>query len=253
MNRIAIAALLGLLIGPSSLFGQNKPQLDQKVGNCSVIQNGTGNTASLTCDDIDATLAKQIREILNGTRQSASAAKEISEKLDQLINHLDQEAVPPEVGLRFVYSTDPSLMIVNQSAVVARDIKWMVVLWNRDLPDRNDPLPIPVSTFDWLKGHTEGGPQNLFDSPSVSPLLKQGNHLVGSASVTCPTCSPGRTYIVSIIWGTSGWFSEVENEKSGNVLVPSHFDKESRTKYFEAIEVNVPAEKRIPIPEEATH
>ena len=56
----------------------------------------------------------------------------------------------PDVALRFVYPKSPALVLVNQSAVIARDIKWTVVLWNMDLPDRNDPLPIPVSTFDWI-------------------------------------------------------------------------------------------------------
>lgn len=72
----------------------------------------------------------------------------------------------PEIRLRFVYPKDPSLIVVNHSGAIARDIKWTVALWNMNLPDRNDPLPIPVSSFDWLKPHTEGGPQNLFGTPS---------------------------------------------------------------------------------------
>src|SRR5437867_4452348 len=83
------------------------------------------------------------------------------------------------------------LVIVNSSGSLARDIKWIVVLWNMDLPDRDDPLPIPVSTFDWIKPHQEGGPQNLFSGANVAPLLKPGDRLFGSASVNCPNCVRG--------------------------------------------------------------
>lgn len=248
MDRLTNVVVLWLLVGLSSLaLAQSKPQLDQKVGNCSVIQNGTGNTVSLNCDNIDATLARQIQEILNSTRQNTSAAKGISEKLDRIINHMDQESVPPVVGLRFVYPKSPALLILNESAVVARDIKWTVVLWNMDLPERTDPLPIPVSIFDWLKGHDEGGPQNLFDNPTIIPLLKSGNRLIGSASITCPNCERGRTYLIYIVWGEGGWYSELEGEKSGHIVAPLKFEREALNSYFGLIESAVPAEKRVPI------
>jgi hypothetical protein len=153
----------------------------------------------------------------------------------------------PDVGIRFVYSKSPALVLVNKSDVSARDIKWTVALWNMDLPDRNDPLPIPVSTFDWIRPHEEGGPQNLFDGPLVSPLLKPGNRLFGSAAVSCPECARGRTYIVNIVWGENGWFSEVESEKSGKILIPPNFLKASRIEYFKTLEATVPAQSRMPI------
>jgi hypothetical protein len=118
-----------------------------------------------------------------------------------------------------------------------------------DLPDRNDPLPIPVQTFDWLKGHDEGGPQGLFNSPFVSPLLKDGNRLFGSASVDCPACTRGRTYIVYIVWGQGGWFSEVEKETSGHFLAPPNFLKDSREQYFKALDAATPVNKRVAIQE----
>src|SRR6266446_1456558 len=122
----------------------------------------------------------------------------------------------PEVTLRFVYPKSPALVIMNPSNSVARDTKWMVTLWNMDLPDRDDPLPIPSSTFDWIKPHDEGGPQNLFGSPLVAPLLKPGNRLFGCSIVDCPGCSKGKTYIVYIVWGEGGWFSEFNMDKPGH-------------------------------------
>lgn len=156
---------------------------------------------------------------------------------------------PTDVALRFVYPKSPALIITNLSDSVARDIKWSVVLWNIDLPDRNDPLPIPTQTFDWMKGHDEGAPLDLFSSPLVSPLLKNGNRLLGSALVDCPTCTRGRSYIVYIVWGQEGWFSEVENKMSGKLLIPINFLRESRERYFKALEAMVPEKSRLPIGE----
>jgi hypothetical protein len=153
----------------------------------------------------------------------------------------------PEVSLRFVYPKSPALVIVNSSDSVARDIKWTVVLWNMDLPDRNDPLPIPTSTFDWIKPHDEGSPQDLFDAPLVAPLLKPGNRLFGCASVDCPGCSRGRTYVVYIVWDQDGWFSEISVDKPGRLIIPRNFFRESREAYFKSLEAAVPASARIPI------
>lgn len=187
--------------------------------------------------------------------KSTSTAKQDKERKGETKKEVmlppAQEKVQPSitVALRFVYPKSPALMIINESDVVVRDIKWTVILWNMDLPERGDPLPIPVQTFDWLKGYDEGGPQNLFSSPLVAPLLKPGNRLFGSASVNCPTCTRGRTYIVYIVWGEDGWFSEVEAEKSGKALVPATvpFSRDSREKYFAALEAMVPEQARLPI------
>lgn len=155
-----------------------------------------------------------------------------------------------DVTLRLVHPKSPAIKLVNQSSVIAKDIKWAVALWNMDIPDRDDPLPIPVQAFDWIKPHDEGGPQDLFHSPLVYPLLKQGNRLFGSVSVDCPKCERGRTYVVYIVWGVSGWYSEIRTEKAGKILIPSNnFLKESRSKYFKALEAAVPAQSRIPISE----
>jgi len=152
-----------------------------------------------------------------------------------------------DVTLRFVYPKSPALILVNNSAAIAKNIKWSVAFWNMDLPDRNDPLPIPVSTFDWIKPYDEGGPQNLFSSRIVSSLLKKGNRLFGSVALDCPECKRGRTYIVKIIWGDGGWYAEIENGTPGKLLIPPNFLMESRIKYFKALETAVPEQSRIPI------
>jgi hypothetical protein len=232
----------------ASARAQEKRAVVQQAGDCSVNITGNNNsTASLVCNGVDRKLAEQVQAILNGTRRSESATKEISEKLDQILKQINKEAPPPTMALRFVYPDAPALVLINQSAVIARDIKWTVELWNLDLPDRNDPLPIPVSKFDWLRPNDESGPQNLFSNPQVAQLLKPGNHLFGSASVICPECARGRTYIVSIVWGEGGWFAEVTNEQRGRVLSPRNFLKATRIEFAKELEAEVPAQARTPI------
>ncbi len=154
-----------------------------------------------------------------------------------------------DVALRLIYPKDPALMIMNSSDSLARDIKWTLLLWNMDLPDRNDPLPIPVSTFDWIRAHDQGGPENLFDRPGVSELLKPGNRLFGSASIDCAGCARGRTYIVYIAWGEGGWYSEIDKEKSGHLLVPSNMTRDGRQAYFGQLEALSPSNSRVQIGE----
>lgn len=64
-------------------------------------------------------------------------------------------AAPPNVEARFVYDGDPNLVIMNVSDAIARNIKWAVGVWDLDLPERNDPLPIPIATFDWIRPHVK--------------------------------------------------------------------------------------------------
>src|SRR5277367_4838809 len=69
--------------------------------------------------------------------------------------------LPPDVSLRLVYPESPALLLVNTSPIVARDIKYWAAIWNLDKPDRNDPLPIPAATFDYIRAHETGGPEGF--------------------------------------------------------------------------------------------
>jgi hypothetical protein len=244
ITALSISAIIfGLFFGGRKLFKFHDAHLTAALApKSSTPVSSSPSETHGTTDKAEATPQR------HGTEDKATAKvghpRETSE-----VPKAPAESFPAEVKLRFVYPKSPALVIVNSSDSVARDIKWLVALWNMDLPDRNDPLPIPVSTFDWIKPHEEGGPQALFGSPLVSPFLKSGNRLVGSASVDCPTCTRGRTYFVYIVWGEGGWFAEVESEKTGNVIVPKRFLKEFREAYFAQVEAIVPANLRIPIGE----
>jgi hypothetical protein len=168
-------------------------------------------------------------------------------QIQQAILQSKTSSQQPDVALSFVYPKSPALVLTNNSDVIARDIKWTVILLNMDLPDRDEPLPIPIATFDWLRPRAISGPLTLFGSGLVAPLLKPGDHLFGSASVVCPGCARGRTYIVYIVWGEGGWFAEAEDEKSGDVIVPRNFLRQSRLDYFNELQAAVSPQTRLPI------
>jgi hypothetical protein len=157
----------------------------------------------------------------------------------------------PDVFLRLVYPRAPALILINHSSAVARDIKYAVAVWNMDLPNRADPLPIPISTFDWIRPFNESGPSSIFGSPSVAQLLRPGDRLFGYIFISCPDSTRDRGFIVYIVWGEGGWFSEDKRGNSSEGLdVPREFSSiASRTEYFRSLESAVPKLSRRPIGE----
>ena len=148
------------------------------------------------------------------------------------------------VSLHFVFTKSPALQIANSSNDVVHDIKWGVVLWNTDSPERLTPLPIPIQTFDWLKPKSSSGAMSLFETPSVASLVKPGDHLMGTAFVDCPRCSGARSYAVSIIYAQGGWFSELK--KVPAPFIPKYFDRPNLDAYFSLIQKR-PMGARVPI------
>ena len=136
----------------------------------------------------------------------------------------------PDVTLRVVEPKDPGLVLVNQSGVVAQDIKWTAEIWNLDdpkiwimhkaPPDAHDNLPIPVGTFDFIKPYSSSGVQLLFETPLIIPSLKPGNRLFGTVGVNCPKCIRGHAYIVYIIWGEGGWFWKYPDQDNVDLVLP---------------------------------
>lgn len=155
------------------------------------------------------------------------------------------EKIAPEVALRFEYKESPAVVIENKSDTVARDIKWAVILWNADLPDRKDPLPIPVNKFDWIKPKGQSGRQAIFLDSNVTSLIKKGDRLIGSAFVDCPESKGGRTYAVFIQYGEGGWYAHVK--WSGELILPKRFDREYREAIFKLIDSLASKELRVPI------
>ena len=154
---------------------------------------------------------------------------------------------PPDVTLKLIYRELPALVLVNQGSSIAPDTKWTIALWNLALPERDDPLSIPVSTFDWIKKNDASGPLNLFDATLVKPLIKAGDHLFGSATVTCTDCSRGHTFVVDMVVGQGGWYGEIEDERNGRLIIPRNLKKDFRDQYFSETPSLVPMASRFSI------
>jgi|GEM_PF-4166607 len=126
------------------------------------------------------------------------------------------DQVKSDFSLNLVYPESPALVISNPTGKVIRDIKYAFALWNLS-SNSIDPLPIGVTTFDWIGPHESGGPQRIFD-PAFN--LKEGDHIIGSMAASCPDGQRGHTYLVSIVWGKGGWSVELEKERSGSLVFP---------------------------------
>jgi hypothetical protein len=169
----------------------------------------------------------------------------------------------PDVTLSFANPPFPTVLLTNQSSQTLKDIKYSVYLWNIDdprtynnphsaeHPEMHDPLVIPTATFDFLRPHQSSNQQDIFATSLVLPYLKKGNRLIGTASVDCPDCDEGHTYIVGITWGEGGWYyeiKEVNGEKlKGRTLIPEHPSKEAVQIYYAKILSLAPEADRIPI------
>lgn len=123
----------------------------------------------------------------------------------------------PDVKLIFVHPKQPGVMLLNQSAKTAANIKYGGYIANVSAADPRKPLPIPFGTFDFLKPNSSSGLYQIFEQPAVANLIKPGDRLFGYISITCPECERTRIYWVSVLWGDGGWYSELpENHHVDN-------------------------------------
>jgi hypothetical protein len=241
-----------------NLSGEAKAKLGGVVGKLADL--GIAGTADYQHSESRGVLEK---ELATAMRAGNDCKLEVFKTLERDLLHNRRSELPlssegpPDVTLRFVYPASPALLLTNRSGTVARDIKWSVAVWNLDDPrtyinanpgpNAHDPLPIPVSTFDFLRPHTSGGPQNLFGGPLVATHVRDGQRLFGSASVVCPACARGHTYIVSITWGHGGWYAETSAAREGELVLPSKFSKEGVVSYYDAIISHTQETNRMPI------
>jgi hypothetical protein len=149
------------------------------------------------------------------------------------LTHLKITEAIPEVSLQFILPLSPAITINNESKAVARNIKYFPLIWNLDdLGDMN-PLQIPTGEFDWLKpgGSSIGIP--IFQKMLDQGRIKDGDRLVGSLSLTCPTCLTDRSYFVYIEWSKGGWYYDISEATRGRqILPPCHTSKECFEQYL---------------------
>jgi hypothetical protein len=158
-----------------------------------------------------------------------------------------QKSQPPDVTPMLVSPEQPAVMLINESANVARNIKWGVVLWNLDSLDRVDPLPIPYQAFDFIRPREHGGPEQLFNA-AILGLIKPGNRLFGYATVDCPDCATTRCVWIYIEYGKGGWYAPLPKEAPFvNTSQLFKMIPEIEKNVSSAMNMMAPAGRRIPI------
>jgi len=118
------------------------------------------------------------------------------------------KAVPANLSLRFVYPNEVSLIVDNaQGAGLADRPKYWAQLIDLDNIHGNY-LQIPVSMGDYIRSGDFLGPAQFMGLPAVKSLVKPGDRVFGSVSVSCPTCIKTRTYWLYVKVGEGGWYEE---------------------------------------------
>jgi len=157
------------------------------------------------------------------------------------------KAVPANLSLRFVYPNEVSLVVDNaRSAGLADRPKYWAQLIDLDNIHGNY-LQIPVTMGDYIRPGELLGPQQFMGIPAVKNLVKPGDRIFGSVSVSCPTCIKTRTYWLYVKVGDGGWYEEQQGpgKTIGNWQVA-----ETIAQNFEAYAaIFAPPDKRIPIHE----
>ena len=81
----------------SRALAQVKAPMTQEAGDCSVNIAGSGNSASLVCNNLDPKVAEQVQAILNSTQRNEIATKDISRKLDLILKEISKRPTPRRI------------------------------------------------------------------------------------------------------------------------------------------------------------
>ena len=212
-----------------------------------------------------ATLAqiRQTRREDKVTRsEDDSAKKKLQDKIDALqqqVKLLSESSIPgligdvkdlrpkkaplPDVSAKFVGPEEVAILIENSKrAGVAYQPKYGVGLVDLEHPD--DFLRIPTTTGDFIRAGEAWGPNQFMGLPGVKNIVKPGDRIFGTVTVSCPTCATTRGYWVYIKAGDGGWYSNMQ--KPGFITNIGVIAKLAAN--FEAeMDALVPKEKRLPI------
>jgi hypothetical protein len=156
----------------------------------------------------------------------------------------------PEVTLSFAVEKDGDIQLHNVSGATANNIKWGIVGFNlSQFPQNKQPLQIPISIFDFLPARASSGLINTFRRPGLG--AHDGDKFFGSASVVCPSCKRGHTYVFFFTLGTGGWYGEELKIADGSFVTPGNMDQLPQA--ADEIERRIPKESRISIQEPIKH
>jgi hypothetical protein len=150
----------------------------------------------------------------------------------------------PDLRLRLVHPQEVAIEIHNSKVRgVADRPRYGVALI--DLESPNDFLRIPTAVGDYIRPGEFWGPNEFMGIDAVKAVVKPGDRIFGSVSVSCPTCVRSRGYWIYIKAGDGGWYAEQEGLPKGisNVDAAKQIAGDFET-YANTL---APSAKRIPI------
>jgi hypothetical protein len=181
----------------------------------------------------------------HGTQDSPTAEVGHPSKSAPKAPPAQTSGLPLKVSL--INPTNPDLIVENQTDSVAEGILWELVIFRT-----TDQAFFSYATqnIGYVKAHSKSAPQSmslnaLVQAPGGGGQIVNGDNLIGTLSIDCPTCS-GTTLIVYFVWGSSGWFYVVP-DGNGKLLMPKDLSKETVSRFIEGINGTVKTEDRKPI------
>jgi hypothetical protein len=140
---------------------------------------------------------------------------------------LSEAKSEPNVGMEFANPQDVSFRIVNLSDVALRDPKYTFFLmdFNRPVALGNGvtapnilPIPSHADPADFLRPKQKFLYRAIVSSfPAVKAIVKLNDRILGWVAVSCPNCERDRTYIVSFVNGSGGWYGEIPDASVINI------------------------------------
>jgi hypothetical protein len=213
----------------------------------------------------------QIRQTRIGDLKTRNQEKEEKDKLQgtidglkKQVNDLSTNSIPqllgdveelkpsrppkpllPDLTVRLVHPQEVAIVIDNAShAGIADRPKYGVALTDVDNLGA-DFLKIPTQMGDYIRPGESWGPNELMGIDAVKSVVKHGDRIVGSVSISCPTCMKTRGYWVFIKAGDGGWYAEQEGSPKA---IANRAAAEKLASNFDAYaDILAPKSKRTPI------
>jgi hypothetical protein len=122
----------------------------------------------------------------------------------------------PDIHMYLSNPTVFAVVLENLSGAIMQHPAYAVIVWDLDLPQRTDALPIPVfsDASAFIRPRGAIGPFAAMLLPAVQALVKKGDRIAGWIWVTCPDCIREREYWVFAVHGENGWFSEIADARN---------------------------------------
>ncbi len=187
-----------------------------------LLESYLGNLERLAEISNQEIILERIEALLSGSTNEIKgeivrSEQNILERLNEIDERGDEDP-KPDISLVLAYPQSVSLLIRNDSTVVARDSKYSVLFWNLELlPESMQPLPIPVGSHDWVRPGRRGGPYGILSRPTSRGLINPGDRIFGYISLSCPECSTDKVYWVFFKHGQGGWYAEKRQKFSGGI------------------------------------